>query len=95
MYDLDPKVKVIGKKVGICDGVPSTAALVAYVKMSLINAHVGLFSASRCLNFGLGLYLHPYFVLRAPKAMSSLGLWADLPEPLLLADDLVHWPIKL
>ena len=28
MYDLDPKVKVIGKKVGICDGVPSTAALV-------------------------------------------------------------------
>ena len=28
MYDLDPKVKVIGKKAGICDGVPSTAALV-------------------------------------------------------------------
>ena len=25
---LTPKVKVIGKKVGICDGVPSTAALV-------------------------------------------------------------------
>ena len=30
MYDLDPKVKVIGKKAGICDGVPSTAALVIY-----------------------------------------------------------------
>ena len=28
MCDLDPKVKVIGKKAGICDGVPSTAALV-------------------------------------------------------------------
>ena len=28
LYDLDPKVKVIGKKAGICDGVPSTAALV-------------------------------------------------------------------
>ena len=26
---LTPKVKVIGKKAGICDGVPSTAALVA------------------------------------------------------------------
>ena len=29
LSDLDPKVKVIGKKkAGICDGVPSTAALV-------------------------------------------------------------------
>ena len=28
MCDLDPKVKVIGTKSGICDGVPSTAALV-------------------------------------------------------------------
>ena len=30
MCDLDPKVKVIGKKAGICDGVPSTAALVIF-----------------------------------------------------------------
>ena len=28
---LTPKVKVIGKKAGICDGVPSTAALVFYL----------------------------------------------------------------
>ena len=28
LCDLDPKVKVIGKKAGNCDGVPSTAALV-------------------------------------------------------------------
>ena len=28
--DLDPKVKVIGQKAGICDGVPSTSALVIY-----------------------------------------------------------------
>ena len=28
LYDLDPKVKVIGQKAGICDGVPSTSALV-------------------------------------------------------------------
>ena len=28
LCDLDPKVKVIGQKAGICDGVPSTSALV-------------------------------------------------------------------
>ena len=28
MCDLDPKVKVIGQKAGICDVVPSTSALV-------------------------------------------------------------------
>ena len=28
LCDLDPKVKVIGQKVGICDGVPSNSALV-------------------------------------------------------------------
>ena len=33
MCDLDPKVKVIGKKAGICDGVPSTAALVLFLSM--------------------------------------------------------------
>ena len=31
LCDLDPKVKVKGKKAGICDGVPSTAALVFFV----------------------------------------------------------------
>ena len=30
LCDLDPKVKVIGQKAGICDGVPSTSALVKY-----------------------------------------------------------------
>ena len=30
LCDLDPKVKVIGQKAGICDGVPSTSALVIY-----------------------------------------------------------------
>ena len=47
MYDLDPKVKVIGKKAGICDGVPSTAALVnpifkILVRTLLTNAPVNL-----------------------------------------------------
>ena len=31
LCDLDPKVKVIGQKAGICDGVPSTSALVVIV----------------------------------------------------------------
>ena len=31
LCDLDPKVKVIGQKAGICDGVPSTSALVTYI----------------------------------------------------------------
>ena len=30
LCDLDPKVKVVGQKAGICDGVPSTSALVIY-----------------------------------------------------------------
>ena len=31
LCDLDPKVKVIGQKAGICDGVPSTSALVVII----------------------------------------------------------------
>ena len=31
LCDLDPKVKVRGQKAGICDGVPSTSALVFFV----------------------------------------------------------------
>ena len=30
LCDLDPKVKVIGQKAGICDGVPMTSALVFF-----------------------------------------------------------------
>ena len=32
LCDLDPKVKVIGQKAGICDGVPSTSALVNIIQ---------------------------------------------------------------
>ena len=32
LCDLDPKVKVIGQKAGICDGVPSTSALVFFIR---------------------------------------------------------------
>ena len=31
LCDLDPTVKVIGQKAGICDGVPSTSALVGLI----------------------------------------------------------------
>ena len=34
LCDLDPKVKVIGQKAGICDGVPSTSALVYVLCLS-------------------------------------------------------------
>ena len=33
LCDLDPKVKVIGQKAGICDGVPSTSALVQIISL--------------------------------------------------------------
>ena len=41
LCDLDPKVKVIGQKAGICDGLPSTSALVLYLKkiMNTIFSH--------------------------------------------------------
>ena len=35
LCDLDPKVKVIGQKAGICDGVPSTSALVFVLYLDL------------------------------------------------------------
>ena len=31
LCDLDPKEKIIGQKAGICDGVPSTSALVIII----------------------------------------------------------------
>ena len=35
LCDLDPKVKVLGQKAGICDGVPSTSALVLIMLLSI------------------------------------------------------------
>ena len=40
LCDLDPKVKVIGPKVGICDGVPSTSALVFALSPCYILIHM-------------------------------------------------------
>ena len=48
LCDLDPKIKVIGQKAGICDGVPSTSALVltCYVKPNVTMA-INKFQRSR------------------------------------------------
>ena len=35
LCDLDPKVKFIGQKAGICDGVPSTSALVLLITFTV------------------------------------------------------------
>ena len=37
LCDLDPKVKVKGQKADICDGVPSTSALVLFFSIFLIS----------------------------------------------------------
>ena len=42
LCDLDPKVKVIGQKAGICDDVPSTSALVHYKLISYSQSHLFL-----------------------------------------------------
>ena len=41
LCDLDPKVKVIGQKAGICDGVPSTSALV-FIELSSKTYLIGV-----------------------------------------------------
>ena len=51
LCDLDPKVKVIGQKAGICDGVPSTSALVYYyyttAKLSKIVSYLEVYFMGR------------------------------------------------
>ena len=44
LCDLDPKVKVIGQKAGICDGVPSTSALVFFSILHYIINKSDVFS---------------------------------------------------
>ena len=40
LCDLDPKVKVKGQKAGICDGVPSTSALVLIAFLRILIAYL-------------------------------------------------------
>ena len=57
LCDLDPKVKVIGQKAGICDGVPSTSALV------LLCFHARLFVNALWSPPGKGLTSWLLFVM--------------------------------
>ena len=50
LCDLDPKVKAIGQKAGICDGVPSTSALVLYKFIKFPKQHL-LVSCDNQLNY--------------------------------------------
>ena len=55
LCDLDPKVKVIGQKAGICDGLPSTSALVFvlvfgnFAGVSLWSEYCRNYHISRCI----------------------------------------------
>ena len=58
LCDLDPKVKVIGQKAGICDGLPSTSALVLYNYCVTFNCPLSLYlplssADTICKQFGL------------------------------------------
>ena len=80
MCDLDPKVKVIGKKAGICDGVSSTAALVFYYLTALIfsGSYVRFMSCHKpCY-----IVFKPYTV----KALARVCICASSSEPSLLTD---------
>ena len=52
LCDLDPKVKVIGQKAGICDGVPSASALV----FNSFHATFGMLQTSVAWSKGLQLW---------------------------------------
>ena len=54
LCDLDPKVKVIGQKAGICDGVPSTSALVINkITLFFQNWYSSVFSSDLYLSLVL------------------------------------------
>ena len=54
LCDLDPKVKVIGQKAGIRDGVPSTSALVCNYVCLFVCLSVNFFFRQRFLSNYLG-----------------------------------------
>ena len=49
LCDLDPKVKVIGQKAGICGGVSSTSALVSFAIILTRNRESWMHISSNCL----------------------------------------------
>ena len=57
---------------------------IVYAQMPLINAHADVSNGERGLDFGLSLHLHPFFVYVSSKALTSLHICADSPDPSLL-----------
>ena len=53
-----------------------------------LNDHTDVFSKDKCLSFDLSFHQHPYFALcvQAAKALASLRIYADTPEPSMLAN---------
>ena len=76
LCDLDPKVKVIGQKAGICDGVPSTSALVDF--LFIVTPIVGVCICSMfCCTL---LYVHSSIAIilmgkRELIALLNLSSW--------------------
>ena len=54
--------------------------------MPVINAHAGVSSWTRCLNFGLSLYLSPYFVYVINEGSGKSAQMRRLACTLLLTD---------
>ena len=54
LCDLDPKVKVIGQKAGICDGVPSTSALVVIFLQSIFKLVSEMLTLTETMLFIMG-----------------------------------------
>ena len=56
---------------------------IAYAQKPPVNVHAGV-SSGNMFNCYLGVYLHPYFVKLAVKAMARMRICAGSPEPSLL-----------
>ena len=64
LCDLDPKVKVIGQKANICDGIPSTSALVYVISvLYLLCCCARLFIDALWTSAGKGLTYWLSFVM--------------------------------
>ena len=70
LCDLDPKVKVIGQKAGICDGVPSTSALVTNCNGLFNFTYTHTITGSH--NFVPNVFMSPLGILSA-DFMSNLN----------------------
>ena len=64
------------------------SVLIAYVQKPPINALADVSSGARSLNIGLSLHLYPNYVYMSRKALVSLQICTDSPEPVLLNNEI-------